>query len=136
MPYARTGAGAGALRRYVPPRRRGAAGRYEEPNCGGGNGGGATDNKAIIAETIALRAERARLLGYPTFADYRLDDAMAKTPQAVQVLLERVWWPARARAMADRDALQDLILQEGSNFDLAALDWRYYAENLRQTRGD
>jgi peptidyl-dipeptidase Dcp len=101
-----------------------------------GNGGGATDNKAIIAETIALRAERARLLGYPTFADYRLDDAMAKTPQAVQVLLERVWSPARARAMADRDALQDLIRQEGGNFDLAAWDWRYYAEKLRKARCD
>src|SRR5260370_27706268 len=136
MPYARTGAGAGALRRYVPPRRRGAAGRYEEPNCGGGNGGGATDNKAIIAETIALRAERARLLGYPTFADYRLDDAMAKTPQAVRVLLERVWSPARARAMADRNALQDLIRQEGGNFDLAGWDWRYYAEKLRKARCD
>jgi peptidyl-dipeptidase Dcp len=101
-----------------------------------GNGGGATDNKAIIAETIALRAERARLLGYPTFADYRLDDAMAKTPQAVQELLERVWSPARARAMADRDALQDLIRQEGGNFDLAAWDWRYYAEKLRKARCD
>jgi peptidyl-dipeptidase Dcp len=101
-----------------------------------GNGGGATDNKAIIAETIALRAERARLLGYPTFADYRLDDAMAKTPQAVQALLERVWSPARVRAMADRDALQDLIRQEGGNFDLAAWDWRYYAEKLRKARCD
>ncbi len=61
---------------------------------------------------------------------------MAKTPQAVQVLLERVWSPARARAMADRDALQDLIRQEGSNFDLAAWDWRYYAEKLRKARCD
>ena len=101
-----------------------------------GNGGGATDNKAIIAETIALRAERARLLGYPTFADYRLDDAMAKTPQAVQALLERVWSPARARAMADRVALQELIQQEGGNFALAAWDWRYYAEKLRKARCD
>jgi peptidyl-dipeptidase Dcp len=101
-----------------------------------GNGGGATDNKAIIAETIALRAERARLLGYPTFAHYRLDDAMAKTPQAVQALLERVWPPARARAMADRDALQELIRQEGGNFGLAAWDWRYYAEKLRKARCD
>jgi len=101
-----------------------------------GNGGGATDNKAVIAETIALRAERAQFIGYPTFADYRLDDAMAKTPQAVQALLERVWSPARARAMADRDALQDLIRQEGGNFDLAAWDWRYYAEKLRKVRCD
>ncbi|MCL2430005.1 MAG: M3 family metallopeptidase [Alphaproteobacteria bacterium] len=101
-----------------------------------GNGGGATDNKAIIAETVALRAERARLLGYPTFAHYRLDDAMAKTPQAVETLLERVWPPARARAMADRDALQELIRQEGGNFGLAAWDWRYYAEKLRKARCD
>jgi peptidyl-dipeptidase Dcp len=101
-----------------------------------GNGGGVTDNKTIIAETIALRAEGARLLGYPTFADYRLDDAMAKTPQAVRALLERVWSPARARAMADRDALQELIRQEGGNFDLAAWDWRYYAEKLRKARCD
>ena len=63
-----------------------------------GDSGGATDNKAIIAETVALRAERARLLGYPTFAHYRLDDAMAKTPEAVRGLLEQVWAPARSRA--------------------------------------
>src|SRR5215468_7752416 len=101
-----------------------------------GNGGGATDNKAIITETIALRAERARLIGYPTFAHYRLDDAMAKTPEAVQALLERVWSPARTRAMADRVALQELIQQEGGNFALAAWDWRYYAEKLRKARCD
>jgi peptidyl-dipeptidase Dcp len=101
-----------------------------------GNTGGPTDNKAIIAETIALRAERAKLMGYPTFAHYRLDDAMAKTPAAVQDLLERVWPPARARAMADRDALQELVRQEGGNFDLAAWDWRYYAEKLRKARCD
>src|SRR5258708_19587487 len=81
-----------------------------------GNGGGATDNKAVIAETIALRAERARLLGYPTFADYRLDDAMAKTPQSVQALLERVGSPARARAMADPDPPQPLIPQDAPHF--------------------
>src|ERR1700720_1753954 len=101
-----------------------------------GNGGGATDNKAIVAETIRLRAERARLIGYPTFAHYRLDDAMAKTPEAVRELLDRVWSPARARAMADRDSLQELIQQEGGNFDLAAWDWRYYAEKLRKVRCD
>jgi peptidyl-dipeptidase Dcp len=101
-----------------------------------GNSNGPTDNKAIIAETIALRAERARLLGHPTFAHYRLDDAMAKTPEAVQDLLDRVWLPARSRAMADRDALQDVIRQEGGNFDLAPWDWRYYAEKLRKARCD
>jgi peptidyl-dipeptidase Dcp len=101
-----------------------------------GDGGGATDNKAIIAETVQLRAERARLLGFPTFAHYRLDDSMAKTPEAVRDLLERVWAPARDRAMADRDALQHIVQAEGGNFALAASDWRYYAEKLRKARCD
>jgi peptidyl-dipeptidase Dcp len=101
-----------------------------------GQGGGATDNRAIIAETIALRAERARLLGYPTFAHYRLDDAMAKTPAAVAALLEKVWTKGRRRALADRDELQVIIQAEGGNFGLAAWDWRYYAERLRKARFD
>jgi peptidyl-dipeptidase Dcp len=101
-----------------------------------GDGGGATDNKAIIAETVQLRAERARLLGYPNFARYRLDDSMAKTPEAVRGLLERVWTPARARAAADRDALQELAQAEGGNFALAPWDWRFYAEKLRKARFD
>jgi peptidyl-dipeptidase Dcp len=96
-----------------------------------GDNGGATDNKANIAEMVRLRAERAKLLGYENFAHYRLDDAMAKTPVAARNLLETVWAPARARALADRDAMQQLIAQEGSNFRLEAWDWRYYAEKLR-----
>src|SRR5262249_6204402 len=64
-----------------------------------GDGGGATDNKAIIAEMVALREERARLVGYASFADYRLDDTMAKTAHAVRSLLDRVWAPARRRAL-------------------------------------
>ena len=101
-----------------------------------GDGGGATDNKAIIAEIMALRAERARLLGYPTFAHYRLDDTMAKAPQAVRALLERVLAPARQHALADRDALQALVQAEGKNFQLEPWDWRYYAEKLRKARCD
>jgi len=101
-----------------------------------GDGGGATDNKAIIAEMVALRAERARLLGYATFAHYRLDDTMAKTPQAVRALLERIWAPGRRRALADRDDLQALVQAEGKNFALAPWDWRYYAEKLRKARCD
>jgi peptidyl-dipeptidase Dcp len=74
-----------------------------------GDNGGATDNKTVIAETVALRAERAKLLGYESYAHYRLDDAMAKTPEAVRDLLDRVWAPARAGALADRDAMQELV---------------------------
>jgi peptidyl-dipeptidase Dcp len=101
-----------------------------------GDNGGKTDNKAIIAEMVRLRAERARLLGYTDFADYRLDDAMAKTQTAVRRLLDTVWTRARARAEADRDALQALVQKEGGNFTLAPWDWRYYAEKLRQERCD
>jgi peptidyl-dipeptidase Dcp len=97
-----------------------------------GDNGGANDNKAIIAEEVRLRAERAQLLGYPDFAHYRLDDAMAKTPAAVRNLLDTVWAPARARALADRDAMQALVQEEGGNFALAPWDWRYYAEKLRK----
>ncbi len=96
-----------------------------------GEGGGATDNRSIIAETMQLRAERAASLGYETFAHYRLDDAMAKTPAAVRGLLERVWAPARERALKDRDALAGLVQAEGGNFELAPHDWRYYAEKQR-----
>ncbi len=85
---------------------------------------------------VALRAERAALLGYETFAAYRLDDEMAKTPAAVRSLLEQVWAPARARALADRDELAALAQAEGGNFELAAWDWRYYAEKLRKLKCD
>jgi len=85
---------------------------------------------------VELRAERARLLGYADFAQYRLDDAMAKTPAAVRDLLQTVWAPARERALADCEALQALVQEEGGNFALAPWDWRYYAEKLRQRRCD
>ncbi len=101
-----------------------------------GENGGATDNRAPIAEMIRLRAERARLLGYKTFADYRLDDQMAKTPQAARKLLDEVWGRARIKAGVDRDALQKMIADEGGNFALAPWDWRYYAEKLRKAQYD
>jgi peptidyl-dipeptidase Dcp len=97
-----------------------------------GDNGNANDNNATIVEILKLREESAKLLGFPTFAAYRLEDSMAKTPDAVRGLLERVWTPARARALADRDAMQAMIAEEGGNFALAAWDWRYYAEKLRQ----
>ena len=101
-----------------------------------GDNGNAHDNNAVIPEILSLREESAKLLGYPSFVAYRLEDSMAKTPEAARSLLERVWKPARARALADRDALQALITEEGGNFTLAPWDWRYYAEKLRQIRAD
>ncbi len=101
-----------------------------------GDNGNANDNNETILEILKLREETARLLGFPTFAAYRLEDSMAKTPEAVRGLLERVWKPARARVLADRDALQALVAEEGGNFALAPWDWRYYAEKLRQIRAN
>jgi peptidyl-dipeptidase Dcp len=101
-----------------------------------GDNGNANDNNDTIVEILGLREESAKLLGYPTFAAYRLEDSMAKTPEAVRGLLERVWKPARARALADRDALQALVAEEGGNFALAPWDWRFYAEKLRQIRAN
>ena len=100
--------------------------------CARGRNGGARDNSAVMAETLKLRAEKAALLGYRTYADYRLDDTMAKTPEAALDLMRKVWAPARERALAEAEALQQEIAAEGGNFELKAWDWRYYAEKRRQ----
>ena len=101
-----------------------------------GANGDAHDNRATIAETMALRAEKARLLGYDSFAAFRLDDAMAKTPEAVAGLLHAVWEPARARALADQQALQDLFIADGHNGELEPWDWRHYAARRRRNEAD
>ena len=101
-----------------------------------GESGGATDNRAIAAEMVALRAEQARLLGFESFAHFRLADTMAKTPASAQELLERVWTLARARALREEAALQELATTEGGNFTLRPWDWRYYAEKRRKAEFD
>ncbi len=101
-----------------------------------GENGGATDNRAIAAETVALRAERARLLGYESFAAYRLADAMAKTPDNARALLRSVWEPAVARARREEHALQALAADEGGNFAVEPWDWRYLAEKRRKAAFD
>jgi len=103
---------------------------------GRGESGGPTDNRALIAEMVGLRAQRAKLLGFATYADYRLDDQMAKTPAAARKLMDEVWLRARAKALAERDAMQAMIAEEGGNFPLAPHDWRFYAEKLRKARYD
>jgi peptidyl-dipeptidase Dcp len=101
-----------------------------------GDNANAHNNRALIAEMVKLRAERAKLLGYPTFADYKLADTMAKTPETARALLDKVWAPAKRRAQEEAKALQGVIAEEGGNFELAAWDWRYYAEKLRKMRYD
>ena len=93
---------------------------------------GPTDNRPIAGEIVALRAERARLLGFESFADFRLADTMAKTPGAARALLEKVWTPALARAAEEEAALQHIVAEEGGNFKIAPWDWRYYAEKRRR----
>ena len=101
-----------------------------------GENGNAEDNRAIAAETITLRAERARLLGFPTFAAFRLDDAMAKTPENVRGLLDEVWTAAVARAGEERDKLAALARDEGQNLRIEAWDWLHYAEKVRKAEYD
>jgi len=101
-----------------------------------GANGNAHDNRAIAAETLALRQERATLLGYPDFAAFKLETEMAGTPAAVRDLLMRVWVPARAKALADAAVLQGLMQADGVNGDLEAWDWRYYSEQRRKAEHD
>lgn len=94
------------------------------------------DNKKIISRIASLRVERANLLGYKTFADFRLEINMAKTPQAVYELLNKLWDPAVKVAKRERDDMQAVIDKEGGNFKLASWDWWYYAEKVRKERYD
>ena len=101
-----------------------------------GANGGNTDNRAIAAEILKLRHERARLLGYDNFADYKLETEMAKSPGAVRDLLMAVWAPAKARAEADAVALQEMMRADGVNGPLEPWDWRFYAERRRRALHD
>ena len=101
-----------------------------------GETGGVTDNRAIAAEMVQLRAERARLLGHESFAHFKLADTMAKTPEAALDLLHRVWMPAVGQAQREEEALQKIAASEGGNFKVAPWDWRYYTEKRRKAEFD
>lgn len=101
-----------------------------------GANGGPTDNRALAAEILALREERAKLLGYPSFAAYKLEPEMAQTPENVRNLLMRVWAPAKARAEADAEVLTAMLHADGINDALAPWDWRYYSEKRRVAEHD
>ena len=103
---------------------------------GTGAGGAATDNTAIVAETLALRHERAQLLGYEDFAAYKLEPEMAGTAARVEELLTKVWNAAKKRADADGAALAGMMQQDGINAELAPWDWRYYAGRKRRAEHD
>ena len=98
--------------------------------------GGEHDNRAVIKETLELRAERARLLGYPNFASFKLEEEMAKTPQAVKDLLQSVWEPAKKRALKDVSVLSEMMKEDGINDRFQGSDWAYYAEKRKQKEHD
>ncbi len=117
------------------PRRALREKAYEAWVARGANGG-ETDNRGIAAETLRLRAERANLLGYETFSDYKLETEMAGTPGAVRDLLMRVWEPAKKSALADAMVLEGMLHADGFAGPLQAWDWRYYSEKRRKAEHD
>ena len=101
-----------------------------------GQNGGETDNGETVRRTLELRAQKARLLGYQSYAALKLEETMAKTPEAVGGLLDPVWKKAREKADAEREGLAEIAAAEGQNHAIAGWDWRHYAEKLRAARFD
>ncbi|MBB4230917.1 M3 family metallopeptidase [Rhizobium mongolense] len=99
-----------------------------------GENEGETDNRGIIRETLTLRGEVAKLLGYGNFAELKLDNTMAKTPAAVNDLLRAVWSRAVKRALDEEADIARLIAEDGKNYEVMPWDWRYYAEKIRAQR--
>jgi peptidyl-dipeptidase Dcp len=101
-----------------------------------GENGNEFDNSNIVAQVISLRVERANMLGYPTHAHYVLEDNMAKTPDAVNTFLKKLWDPSILRAKAEAKDMQKMIDKEGGKFKLASWDWWYYSEKVRKDKYD
>ncbi|WP_226554028.1 M3 family metallopeptidase [Celeribacter naphthalenivorans] len=101
-----------------------------------GENGNANDNREIAKEILELREERAKLLGYESFAAYKLEIEMAKTPENVRDLLMRVWGPAKEAAERDAAILSDMMAEDGVNGDLEPWDWRYYSSIRRKAEHD
>ncbi len=99
-----------------------------------GHHGGEFDVRSLVARLAQIRAQRARLLGFPSAAAYILDDQMARTPEAAMKLLNQLGPPAVARAKAEAAELQKVIDADRGGFTLQAWDWQYYAEKLRASK--
>ena len=98
--------------------------------------GGETDNRPVFAKIAALRVEKAQLLGYRTWANFILDEYMAKTPENVYKLLGQLWRPSLAKAKQEAADMQALIDAEHGGFKLEPWDWRYYSEKVKKARYD
>ena len=101
-----------------------------------GDNNDSLDNKNIVSEMVNLRLKKANLLGYPTYANFVLEDQMAKNPEAVYELLNKLWDPALKVAKRERDDMQKMIYDEGNDFDLKAWDWWYYSEKVKKAKYD
>ena len=95
---------------------------------------GPTDNRGVITQTLALRAEKAKLLGYENFTALKLDNTMAKTAENVNGLLMQVWEKARIRALEEEADIAEMIAAEGKNHEVMPWDWRHYAEKIREQK--
>jgi peptidyl-dipeptidase Dcp len=101
-----------------------------------GDNGDAHDNNKAVTEILKLRAERAKLLGYATHAHWRLENAMAKTPERAMELMEAVWKPAVARVREEVADMQAIADREGQKIRIEPWDYRYYAEKVRKAKYD
>ncbi len=101
-----------------------------------GEKSGKTDNRQIVAEVVALRAELADILGFECYGDYALQDTMAKTMENARGLLDSVWPAAVARAQEEHKALCERARSEGQNYKVEAWDWRHFSEKERKARFD
>ena len=101
-----------------------------------GDNGDEFDNNAIIAEILKLRHERVQLLGYENYAQWRLEDRMAKNPENAFKLMNKVWPAAIARVKEEVADMQEVADKEGANIKIAPWDYRYYAEKVRKAKYD
>ncbi|MES0882311.1 M3 family metallopeptidase [Roseibium sp. SCP14] len=101
-----------------------------------GENGGDTDNQDIIKETLLLRSEKAKMLGFADFASFKLDDTMAKAPENVRELLTKVWQPAVTQARDEEAKLAEMAQSDGDNHVIEAWDWRFYSERVRKAEHD
>jgi peptidyl-dipeptidase Dcp len=101
-----------------------------------GSHGGDNDTRAVVTRLAQLRAERAKLLGYPNYASFSLDDQMAKTPQNAVKLMTDLVPAATAKARSEEAALQKMADAEGGHFKIGPADWEYYAEKVRKAQYD
>lgn len=110
--------------------------RVYEASLNRGSKGGEFDNRELVAQIVKLRAERATLLGYPNHAAYVLEDGTAGSISAVNTMLAQIAPPAVANARREAEEIQAAIRADGGDFELAAWDWAYYANKVRQSKFD